>query len=211
MADRTTLHGFDASTYVRTVRMALAMKGEAYTLNPVNLMTGENMRPEHLARHPFGKIPVLEIDGLRLYETEAILRYLDAARPTPALQPESARNRARMDMASGVIGSYGYGAFIGGVAGYHLFPDLVGGKSEEARRKGLETGTTVLREVMRLKGADSFIAGAAPSFADLILLPIMHWIDMTEDRPKLFGIEGVEDWWTTASALDAFRATPPTL
>ncbi len=39
---------------------------------------------EHLARHPFGRVPVLEHDGFMLYETQAILRYLDRVLPQPA-------------------------------------------------------------------------------------------------------------------------------
>lgn len=209
--DRPTLYGFDGSTYVRTVRMALAAKGVAYEQVPVNVLAGEPKSAEHRARHPFGKVPVLDIDGLRLYETGAILRYVDAAREGPALQPESAKDRARQDMAYGVVDSYGYAALIGGVAAFHLFPEFVGGRSEDARREGLETGSVVLREAMKLKGADPFIAGPRPSLADLLLAPIMDYVGMTEDRDRLFIEQGVEDWWAHVSALDVFRDTAPDL
>ena len=42
---------------------------------------------EHLARHPFGRVPVLEHDAFSLYESQAILRSLDRVLPTPALTP----------------------------------------------------------------------------------------------------------------------------
>ena len=74
MSDTVTLYGFDGSTYVRTLRVVLAKKGIAYDQVPVNVLTGEQRSPEHLARHPFGKVPVLDIDGMRLRETDAICR-----------------------------------------------------------------------------------------------------------------------------------------
>src|ERR1700733_9707841 len=83
---------------------------------------------EHLQRHPFGKVPVLDHDGMRLLETSAIVRYLNDVLPGTSLVPATATDRARMDMVIGVVDSYGYPSLIGGVAAYHLFPDFVGGK-----------------------------------------------------------------------------------
>ena len=77
-----TLWGFDGSTYVRTVKMMLAEKGATdFRQVPLNVLEGEPKKPEHLARHPFGKVPVLDHDGLRILETSAIVRYLDDACP----------------------------------------------------------------------------------------------------------------------------------
>ena len=77
MSDKPILYGFDGSTYVRTVRTLLAEKGAEYDQVPLNVLAGEPRLPEHLARHPFGKVPVLDIDGVRIRETDAICRYLD--------------------------------------------------------------------------------------------------------------------------------------
>ncbi|MBV8578447.1 MAG: glutathione S-transferase N-terminal domain-containing protein, partial [Acetobacteraceae bacterium] len=60
------LYGFDGSTYVRTVRMLLAEKGAQYEQVPVHVLQGEPRLPEHLARHPFGKVPVVDHDGFRI-------------------------------------------------------------------------------------------------------------------------------------------------
>ena len=84
-----------------------------------------NFMPEHLERHPFGKVPVVDVDGFRLLETSAITRYLDDILEGPSFVPDDAKDRARMDMAIGLIDSYGYDALVG-VAGYHLFPDFIG-------------------------------------------------------------------------------------
>ena len=61
------------------------------------------------------------------HETSAIAPYLDEVLPGPSFMPDNAKDRARMRMAIGIIDFYGYDALVG-VAGYHLFPDFIGGK-----------------------------------------------------------------------------------
>ncbi|MEM6850060.1 MAG: glutathione S-transferase N-terminal domain-containing protein, partial [Pseudomonadota bacterium] len=70
---RITLWGFSGSTYVRTVRMVLHDKGVTdYDQVPINVLQGEPRTVEHLQRHPFGKVPVVDVDGFRVLETRAI-------------------------------------------------------------------------------------------------------------------------------------------
>jgi glutathione S-transferase len=78
---KITLYGYSASTYVRTVRMLLAEKAVQYDQLQVNVLAGEPRQPEHLTRHPFGKVPVLDHDGFRVIETSAITAYLDEVLP----------------------------------------------------------------------------------------------------------------------------------
>lgn len=207
---RITLYGFDGSTYVRTVRMLLAEKGAQYDQVPVHVLKGEPHQPEHLARHPFGKVPVLDHDGFRVIETSAIAPYLDEALPGPALTPDNPKDRARMRMAMGIIDSYGYGALIG-VAGYHLFPDFIGGPNEEARRKGIATSRQVLQELMKLRGGDAFIAGKRPSLGDLYLAPICFYVALTPDAGEVFAVDGFTTWWERMQAMPSYQATAPQL
>ena len=152
-----TLYGFDGSTYVRTIRMLLAEKNAQYEQVPVHVLKGEPRQPEHLARHPFGKVPVLDHDGFRIIETSAIAPYLDEVLPGPSFTPDNPRDRARMRMAIGIIDSYGYNALVG-VAGFHLFPDFIGGANEDARQKAIATSRRVLQELVKLRGTDTFAA-----------------------------------------------------
>ena len=107
MAVKPILYGFDGSTYVRTVRMVLMEKGVEYEQVPVNVLAGEPRQPEHLARHPFGKVPVLDIDGVRIRETDAICRYLDETLSGPSSVADTPKDRARMNEAISHINSYG--------------------------------------------------------------------------------------------------------
>jgi glutathione S-transferase len=204
-----TLWGFDGSTYVRTVKMLLAEKGcTSFSQVQLNVLAGEPKQAAHLARHPFGKVPVLDHDGIRILETSAIARYLNDVLPGKSLVPATPKDRARMDMIVGLVDSYGYGALIGGVAAYHLFPDFVGGKNEAARAGGIANGRKVIELAMQTKGASPFIAGAL-SLADLYLAPILFYVSLTPDKDKLFDVPGFADWWANIEALPSFQSTMP--
>jgi len=210
MNDKPILYGFDGSTYVRTVRMVLKEKGVEYEQVPVNVLAGEPRQPEHLARHPFGKVPVLDIDGMRLRETDAICRYLDEARSGPSFVPDDPKDRARMNQAISLINSYGYGALVG-VAGYHLFPDFIGGANDEARTACLGESEKLLKLLMEIKGDDPWIAGSKPSLADFLLAPILFYVSLTPDSDRILGVPGVSDWWAAINGVESFKATEPDL
>jgi glutathione S-transferase len=206
-----TLWGFDASTYVRTVKMVLAEKGfTAFKQVPLNVLQGEPKTPEHLERHPFGKVPVLDHDGIRILETSAISRYLNDVLPGKSLTPSTPKDRARMDMIVGIIDSYGYGALLGGVSAYHLFPDFVGGKNETMRKGGVENGRKTIDLAMKAKGDSPFIAGDL-SLADLYLAPIVFYVSLTPDKDAVFDVDGFADWWSRMQALPSFTQTQPKL
>ncbi len=204
-----TLWGFNGSTYVRTIKMLLAEKGVSDIRQvPLNVLEGEPRQPDHLARHPFGKVPVLEHDGMTILETSAIARYLDDVLPGRMLKPALAKDRARMDMVIGIIDSYGYAALLGGVAAFHLFPDFVGGQNEQARRGGIANGRKVIELAMKTKGSSRFIAGDL-SLADLYLAPIMFYVSLTPDLAAVSDVPGFADWWSDVQARPSFQTTPP--
>ena len=204
------LWGFSGSTYVRTVRMLLSEKGvKDYEQVPVNVLEGEPKNPEHLERHPFGKVPVVDIDGFRIIETPAIARYLDAVLPGIQLVPASPKDAARMDMVTSIIDSYGYGPIVGGVVAYHLFPDFVGGKNEDMHHKGIHAGKAVVGQLMRIKGASPYLAGDSVSIADLYLAPVMAYVAMTPHKDEFMALDGVAAWWSQVSGRESFSATQP--
>lgn len=207
--DKPILYGFDGSTYVRTVRMLCAEKGVAYEQVPVNVLKGEPREPEHLARHPFGKVPVLEHAGLRILETNAIVHYIDEVFDGPAFVPASAGDRARMRTAIGMIDAYGYPSLVGRVCAYHLFPELFGGVDGAAREAGIRDGMLLLNHLMEMRGTDAFIAGDSPSFAELYLAPICAYLEETDDSATVFKIAGFASWWERVQALESFARTAP--
>ena len=204
------LWGFSGSTYVRTVRMLLAEKGVTdYDQVPVDVLKGEPKTPEHMQRHPFGKVPVVDVDGFRVIETPAITRYLDAVLPGPSLVPHDPKDVARMDMVVSILDSYGYAALIGGVVAYHLFPDFVGGKNEKMHHAGLEEGRKTVAELMKLKGSSPYLAGESLSIADIYLAPIVAYVALTPHKEEFLEISDMGAWWKSASTRESFRSTQP--
>lgn len=73
------------------VRIALNLKGVAYTSVPTDLLDASHKKPEYVARNPQGFVPMLSIDGHDLTQSLAIIDYLDARYPDPPLvSPEPA-------------------------------------------------------------------------------------------------------------------------
>jgi glutathione S-transferase len=94
------VHTIPGSPFARSVLATLEEKGAIYRLARVS--PGTMRSAEHLARHPFGRVPVLEHDGFWLYETQAILRYLDRVLPMHALTPSDPKCAARMDQVMNI-------------------------------------------------------------------------------------------------------------
>ncbi len=210
MTTKPVLYGFDGSTYVRTVKMILAEKGLDYEQVPVNVLAGEPKSPEHRERHPFGKVPVLDIDGMRLLETDAICRYLDETLPGSTHVPQSAADRARMTQAINLINSYGYPAMIT-MAGYHLFPDFIGGQDDARQAEMREQSETLIRLLLEKKGSDPWLAGADPSLADFLLGPIVFYVSLTPEMERLTAIPGFAAWWEAMQKIPSFKVTEPDL
>jgi glutathione S-transferase len=82
------------SPYSWRVQLVLEEKGLPYEPVLLSFQKGEHKTAEHLARHPHGKVPVLQDDGLVLYESTPIVEYLEDRYPRPALLPDAAAARA---------------------------------------------------------------------------------------------------------------------
>jgi glutathione S-transferase len=115
-----------------------------------------------------------------------------------------------MDMIVSLLDSYGYGAMVGGIAAYHLFPDFVGGKNDAMRKLGIENARKVIELAMKTKGGSPFIAGEL-SLADLYLAPVVFYVSLTPDMAGLLEIAGFADWWAKVQALQSFKDTQPKL
>ena len=91
------LYGYFRSSASYRVRIALNMKGLEYEQVSIHLAKGRQYTPEFSEISPQNLVPVLEHDGQRLYQSPAIIQYLDEKFPQPALLPKDAlgRNRAR--------------------------------------------------------------------------------------------------------------------
>jgi glutathione S-transferase len=83
------------SPFAMSAYVALAEKGVAFEVSPVDLARGQQRSPEYRALSATGKVPLLVHDDFRLAESAAIIEYVNEAFPGPALYPADLRQRAQ--------------------------------------------------------------------------------------------------------------------
>ena len=86
-----TLYGIAVSSYVAKVRLALRLKGLAFTEVPP---PGGYGSAEYRAIVTAGSVPAIVHDGFALHESEAILEYIEDRWPVPSLRPVDLKARA---------------------------------------------------------------------------------------------------------------------
>jgi glutathione S-transferase len=203
-----TVHSIPGSPFGRAVMTTLEEKGARYRFSPV--APGSLRSPEHLARHPFGRVPVLEHDGFLLYETQAILRYLDRMLPSPALTPADPRRAARMDQVMNVNDWY----LFQGVANVIVFNRVIGPRvmgltpDEAAIEAAMPKARAVFEELARLLGGQPFFAGETISLADFIVAPQIAFFTLTPEWSALVAPhKNLVAWLARMEARPSFVAT----
>ena len=170
------VHSVPGSPFGRSVLATLEEKRAPYRLAPV--APGTTKTPEYLTSlHPFGRVPVMEHDGFRLYETQAILRYLDRVMPQPSLTPVDIKRAARMDQVMNINDWYLFHG-VGNVIIFHrvIAPRLMGmAPDEEAIKAAMPKAHTVFRELARLLGDQPYFTGETLSLADLLVAPAVEF------------------------------------
>jgi glutathione S-transferase len=206
------LYGPGYSTYTRTARLALEEKDVEYDLVEVDFIAG-GMPDEQLARHPFGKVPAFEHDGLMLYEVGAITRYIDEAFDGPSLQPREAAARARMAQIMSIIDSYTYSCTVGDLVIQRLVTPMLGGTADESViEAALPKIDKCMGELEKLLGDQQYLTGSALSLADLHLAPIFsYFVDTPESQVILENKAGLSAWWQRMAARDSMANTQPQL
>jgi glutathione S-transferase len=203
-----TVHTIPGSPFARAVLATLEEKGARYRLAPV--MPGTMRSPEHLARHPFGRVPAFEHDGFVIYETQAILRYLDRVLPKPALSPADPKRAARMDQVMNINDWYLFQG-VGNVIIFHrvIGPQLMGLKPDEAAiEAAMPKARTVFAELARLLGEQSFFAGEAVSLADLLVAPAVAFFTATPEWAELGAPHAnLAAWLARMEARPSMQAT----
>jgi glutathione S-transferase len=205
------LYGPAYSTYTRSVRMTLMERAIPYKLVEVDVMKGDGETPEHLRRHPYGKVPVLDKDGFVLYETDAILRYIDDAMPGTKLTPMDMLRRARMNQIMGIIDSYLYKPAIQGVFIPRVVAPMKGQPVDEDKIAAeLPAAQKALGEIEKAAAPTLCLCGQATSLADLLLAPIMAYFTMTpESEPTLKKLPKLTLWWAHMRERRSLKATAP--
>jgi glutathione S-transferase len=200
------VYGHPLSTCTRKVLITAAEKGAHVELVTVDLFTGEHKQPAHLARHPFGVVPVLDDAGFVLYESRAIVRYLDTRLDGAPLVPAATRDRARMDQWLSVDQSY-VAPHIRTLAIQRLVRKHEGLPPEPGAIGEAEQALAQACKVIDRGLADArFLAGATFSLADISLMPYVAALTTVEAAHVIGGLPHVARWWTEVSARASWKS-----
>jgi len=193
-------------------RVQLALEEKKLPYEPVLLSfdKGEVKSPEHLARSPHGKVPALTDDGTTLYESSAIVEYLEEQYPEPPLMPRDPAARAHVRIEELECVLYFGDAFLR-IARQVFFtpPEKRDAAAIEAGRADVRAQLERL-EARAAKRAGHFIAGDRLSRADLAWLPFVEiaargGIDLDPARTPWLA-----DWRTGMRARPSYdRSYPP--
>ena len=211
MSDLTLL-GFPRSTFVQIVGLVLTHKDVPYTFRDLEPDMGS---PVHLALHPFDRVPILQHGDFTLYETSAIVAYLEEVFPIGSLQPQTAQGRARMNQWISAVNSYYYPYMC-----YHVshernvFPQLGIPSDEKVVAHALPKIEIALQVMERqLSHGHGFLLGGAVGLADYYLLPSTHAFGFAPEAKAMYAdFPTVREWRDRMEALPTvqrFRAAQP--
>ena len=179
MSSTTTLHSYWRSSCSYRVRIVLALKNIPFTTAPVHLVRagGEQLGEAYAALNPTRKVPTLEIDGLRLLQSPAIIEYLEETRPDPPLLPADPAARASVRALCALVACdvqpLGNLCVLKRVAG--LLPEAATAEERAAAREGwarhfIAAGFAGL-EALLAGCAGRYCVGDEVSLADAYLEP----------------------------------------
>jgi maleylacetoacetate isomerase len=201
------LYDYYRSSAAYRVRIALNLKGVDYERRPVNLLESAQRSDEYRALNPQGLVPMLEMDGVRLTQSMAIMGFLDQKFPTSPLLPAGAEPRAHVLSLALTV-----------ACDIHPLNNLRVLKylkdtfdvDQDARdswyRHWVSEGLAAL-EALAAPRAGNFLFGGTPTMADICLVPQLYnarrFNVPLDDYPTLVRADEI------ANRLEAFAAAHP--
>jgi maleylacetoacetate isomerase len=205
------MYGFWRSLASYRVRVALAIKGMHAEEISINLLQGKQNSDEYRAVNPQGVLPSLVIDdGPPLFQSMAILEYLEETHPQPALLPSDARGRARVRGLAQICVSDGHPLLVPRIRNYlekemHL--------DEAARNRwlahwSLKALEAVEGHLAKEKDTGRFCHGDGPTFADICVASQVIGA-MTYFNCDTSGVPTVMRVFAECMKIDAFERSQP--
>ncbi|KIY61439.1 glutathione S-transferase [Cylindrobasidium torrendii FP15055 ss-10] len=194
------LYGNDMSTCTKRVAVTLHEKQIPFQFHPIDFAKAEHKLPDYVAKQPFGQVPYIEDDGLVVYQSRAIGRYLAlkyASQGTPLIPPTSDITKTVAFEEAMQIENQEFEPSASKIGIEKLiFPTLVPGyqPDEQAVKAAVNTLGKKLDVYEKILSKQKFLAGDEITLADLNHIP---WginlkvcgVDVPEERPA------VSRWW----------------
>ncbi|MBX9930391.1 MAG: glutathione S-transferase family protein [Methylobacterium sp.] len=166
------LYGTSLSPYVRKVLVVLAEKGVAFEHVPCFFHSPD---AAFQAASPVGKIPAIDDEGFKLADSTAIIVYLEANHPSPALLPAEAKARARATWFDKFGDTELFPVIIKPFFNRVVMPKMMGKPGDEAAvRKALTEDLPKLYDYLEGEVVGPYLVGDAFSIADISIVTGFH-------------------------------------
>ncbi len=191
------------------VRIALNLAGITYRPVVVDLVNGAHRAPNHLDRNPQGLVPVLDIDGVRLTQSLAIIDYLDETRELGLLPTDPAQRAAARALAHSIAVDIHPVCNLSVAKHATALSDGAGDMPGDWMRHFIRPGLLAFETLLGGFDQSPFCTGETPGLADICLIPQLYnarrWeVDLSE-MPRLTAVEAV------CAEHSAFAAAHPDL
>jgi glutathione S-transferase len=198
------LYDYPQCPFCRKVRIVLAEKGIKYERIFVDLRKKEQKRLDFLKLNPYGKVPVIEDNGVVIYESSVINEYLDERYPTPPLMPSDPGGKASVRILLDFCESHFHFPWFSIYREVTFKPEIERNIESIERNKN-EINTHLYRLESQLEGKE-YLAGSY-SLADVAFTPrialfeplgitigpefknVRKWIEKIKSRPSYQSLE----------------------
>ena len=198
--------GSSRSTYTRAVLMVCEEKGIDYVLTEKPLHA-----PEIRAIHPFGKMPVLRHEDVELFESKAIVTWLDRNFPAPFVLPSEARQAALVEQWISLVNTVIDRTLVRTYLFAYISPGTPDGKPNRA---AIDAVLPAVREQVgvldRAVEKTGHLVGENFTFADINLLPILHRLQQApEGGAVVADTKYLSAYYARHAARPSFKRTDP--
>jgi glutathione S-transferase len=196
------IHGVPGSPYVRMPMLACEEKGVAWRLEPMGM--GDARTPEHLVRQPFGRIPAIEHGDFKLYEAQAIIRYIDQAFDGPSLTPADPQAQARMNQVMNIVDWYVMPSISSGIVFNRVIKPMFGMPVDEAVvAAAIPMAGVCVSALTDILGGKRYFAGDAVSLADIAAVAHLDFMAAAPETAELLAASPTLEAW-----LDRMTSRP---
>lgn len=195
------IYGHPFSPGTRLVLMALAEKKIEHELVVLDFAKGDHKQPAHVARQPFAKMPVIEHDGLTLFESRAIARYIGENFPGSSFIPTDPKERALVDQWVNAEQAEFYPASHPLALELVVKPAMGWGDPDPAKVETFRTAIGPIFAVLdRVLEGKSHLVGEQFSLADMVYMPDLEMLHAGGEGARIAKFQNVARWWKTISS-----------